>query len=109
MVQIHGALVDEQSRCVHYHTALDIVAISFKCCDKYYACHQCHAESESHAVTRWGMAEHRERVVLCGVCNNVLEIAEYLSCNFACPSCGSHFNPGCAMHYDLYFDLAREP
>lgn len=104
-MRIHGALVDEQARCVHYRTVLDIVAINFKCCNKYYACYLCHAESESHRVSRWGMTDLRQRAVLCGICKNILEIGEYLSCNFACLSCGSQFNPGCASHYDLYFDL----
>jgi uncharacterized CHY-type Zn-finger protein len=106
MVKIHGALVDEHTRCIHYRTALDIVAINFKCCDRYYACHLCHAESESHHASRWEMTDLRQPAVICGNCRDVLEIGQYLSCDFACPTCGSQFNPGCASHYDLYFNLA---
>src|SRR5580658_333870 len=109
MRQVHGLLLDEQTRCVHYHTALDIVAIQFRCCHRYYACHRCHAESEPHAVVRWGMADLGQPAVLCGACKSTLTIEDYLSGDFACLSCGSGFNPGCAMHYDLYFNLRREP
>lgn len=105
MMQIRGLLVDEHTRCVHYHTLLDIVAIQFKCCRQYYACHLCHAESQSHDVVRWDMADLQQPAVLCGACKNTLAIADYLSGEFACLSCGAAFNPGCAAHYDLYFDL----
>lgn len=107
MMRICGLLVDGQGRCVHYHSLLDVVAIQFKCCYQYYACHLCHAKSQSHDVMRWGMADLEQPAVLCGVCKNVLTIADYLGSEFACPWCGSAFNPGCATHYDLYFDLHR--
>lgn len=102
-IEIYGQLVDGQTRCVHYHSALDVVAIQFKCCQRYYACHDCHSESESHAAIRWTTADVRQQALLCGVCKNTLTIAEYLNGDFACTSCHSPFNPGCATHRDLYF------
>ncbi len=97
--------MDEQTRCVHYHSALDIVAIQFKCCERYYACYECHEESESHDATRWRPADLEQRALLCGACKGTLTIADYLSCNFTCTSCRASFNPGCANHHDLYFSL----
>ena len=32
---------------------LDVIAIKFKCCDKYYPCYKCHDEHESHSIQRW--------------------------------------------------------
>ena len=29
---------------------LDVIAIKFKCCNKYYPCYKCHEEHESHAI-----------------------------------------------------------
>lgn len=107
MIDIRGRLVDGQTRCVHYRTVLDIVAIQFKCCERYYACYQCHEESESHEVARWGIAELEQRAVFCGACQGTLTISDYLDCGFACVLCGSAFNPGCAEHRDTYFQLPR--
>ena len=36
MFKIYGLTVDNQTRCQHYHSVLDIIAIKFKCCDKFY-------------------------------------------------------------------------
>ena len=53
MLKVYGSLVDNETRCIHYHTFLDIIAIKFKCCEKYYPCYQCHNEHESHNIQRW--------------------------------------------------------
>ena len=37
MVQAHGLLVDDESRCVHYHSDKDIVALQCYECQKYFA------------------------------------------------------------------------
>lgn len=104
MVVVHGRLVDEQTRCIHYRSPLDIVAIKFKCCDRYYACYFCHQDLESHPPARWTREEFDRPAILCGACRAELRIEQYLSCGFACPSCGAPFNPGCANHYHLYFE-----
>ena len=43
---VFGVGVDRrsESRCDHWHSELDIVAIKFLCCGKFYACRSCHDE-----------------------------------------------------------------
>ncbi len=101
---VRGLVVDDETRCVHYRTALDIVAIRFACCREYYPCHLCHAETTDHPAARWPVAQQGERAVLCGACGHELTIADYLESD-ACPMCTSPFNPGCRLHTHLYFEV----
>lgn len=101
---VHGAVVDDMTRCVHYRSAVDIVAIRFACCGEYYPCHLCHAEAAGHAARQWGVGERGEKAVLCGACGTELTIAAYLVAT-GCPACGSAFNPECALHAPLYFEV----
>lgn len=98
-----GPTVDDQTRCVHYRTELDVIAIRFACCGEYYPCHLCHAEAADHPARPWPADAGDERAVLCGVCGTELTIAVYLGVE-GCPACGAPFNPGCALHRHLYFD-----
>ena len=100
---VHGPVVDGQTRCVHYASELDVVAIRFACCDRYYPCVLCHAESEEHEARVWPADRFGERAILCGVCRAELPIAQYLEVE-RCPACGAGFNPGCALHRHLYFE-----
>jgi len=100
-----GPVVDDQTRCVHYRSELDVVAIRFACCGDYYPCHLCHEEAASHPAGRWPVGARSEKAVLCGVCGVELTIADYLGTT-ACPRCAAAFNPGCALHAHLYFDLS---
>jgi uncharacterized CHY-type Zn-finger protein len=102
---LKGRLLDEQTRCTHYHSELDIIAIKFKCCNSYYPCFQCHEETTDHKPEIWEKTELHEKAILCGVCKCELTIFEYLNCNSKCPNCQSAFNPKCENHYHLYFDL----
>ncbi|GAA1362259.1 CHY zinc finger protein [Arthrobacter rhombi] len=103
---VRGAVVDGQTRCVHYRTVLDVVAIRFHCCGEFYPCHRCHAEVPGqHAATPWPAPLHDARALLCGVCGTTLPITEYLS-RSDCPGCGARFNPGCLLHAGLYFETA---
>jgi uncharacterized CHY-type Zn-finger protein len=102
---IKGALVDEQTRCIHYHSPLDIIAIRFKCCNEYYPCIHCHEEAAGHPVQRWPQSEWNRKAVLCGVCKTELGIQEYFDSNYQCPHCDSAFNPGCRNHNHLYFEV----
>lgn len=102
-----GRTVDGQTRCVHYHSPVDVVAIRFKCCGKWYPCYRCHDECERHAIVRWETREFGERSVLCGVCGRTLAIRDYLGVP-ACPHCGSAFNAGCRKHYGIYFALPEK-
>jgi len=102
-VNVFGKPVDNQTRCVHWHSELDIIAIKFKCCDKYYPCFSCHEEEADHEPQVWPKAEFDQKAILCGVCGNELSIQDYMNSNNTCPTCKSGFNPGCSKHYHLYF------
>ena len=55
--EVFGPTVDDHTRCVHYATELDIIAIRFACCDRYYPCHLCHSETADHPaeyLKLWG-------------------------------------------------------
>jgi uncharacterized CHY-type Zn-finger protein len=102
--RVLGPTVDDQTRCVHYRTPLDVIAIRFACCGEFYPCHACHAETADHPARQWPVAERGERAVLCGVCGGTLTIADYLEAD-SCPDCGAAFNPGCKLHTELYFEV----
>lgn len=108
--------------CTHWHTPLDVVAVRFHCCGHTYPCLHCHDEAEDHAVTPWPTASAADRAVeavLCRACGSWLSVGEYLdlyagSCVFststvsvgpACPHCAASFNPGCALHAGVYFQV----
>ncbi|ACZ32078.1 zinc finger CHY domain protein [Xylanimonas cellulosilytica DSM 15894] len=99
-----GPTVDEQTRCIHYRTALDIVAIRFACCGDYYPCHRCHEQAADHPSRPWPPEAGDERAVLCGSCREELTIAQYVASTH-CPACGAAFNPRCALHHPMYFEL----
>lgn len=103
-VEVQGVNVDSQTRCAHYHSEIDIIAIKFKCCEKWFPCFECHSETTEHKPEVWKAEEYETPAVLCGNCGNQLSVAEYLDCNSACPNCRHAFNPGCARHYHLYFE-----
>ena len=98
-------MLDNQTRCKHYHSALDIIAIKFKCCQNYYPCFKCHQEAADHMPQRWEKDEWNEKAILCGVCKTELTIQQYFDCDYTCPTCSSSFNPGCSKHTDLYFEV----
>ena|SRR5438045_2381055 len=104
MIIIKGKIIDDQTRCVHYHSSLDIIAIKFKCCNNYYPCYYCHEEEADHQPQVWKKDEHNTKAVLCGVCKHEMTIREYLNSDNNCPSCSSKFNPKCADHYHFYFE-----
>ncbi|WP_099586442.1 CHY zinc finger protein [Pseudomonas sp. 2822-17] len=98
--------VDQNTRCKHYSTAHDIIAIKFKCCNTYYPCYQCHEELADHQPVLWDKNEwSHTKAILCGVCATELTIQEYMDCDSICPNCQSPFNVGCQKHYHLYFNV----
>lgn len=101
---IHGQITDAAGRCMHYGTVLDVVAIALPCCGRFYACHRCHEEGESHAAEPWPVTEREVHAVLCGACGTTLSINRYLSV-LACPACQAPFNEGCRLHTHLYFAI----
>ncbi|MFC7430781.1 MULTISPECIES: CHY zinc finger protein [unclassified Agrococcus] len=98
-----GRPIDDETRCVHWSSPLDVVAIRLACCDAFFPCHACHAETADHAASRWPEDARDERAVLCGVCGHRLTIDEYGTAA-SCPACRAPFNPGCALHWHLYFE-----
>lgn len=102
--RVLGPVVDDETRCIHYRTPLDVVALKFACCGEYYPCNLCHAETAGHPARQWPLSDRDEYAVLCGVCGNELTIAEYLETD-SCPHCAAAFNPGCSLHAHLYFEV----
>ena len=100
---VAGVDLDAQTRCVHYHSSLDVVAIRMACCRRYYACKECHDALADHPLEAWPRAQWDERAILCGVCRQELTVREYLDCGSTCPRCAAAFNPGCRNHYRFYF------
>jgi len=95
--------VDAETRCIHYRSALDIIAIKMACCGVYYACKDCHAALADHEIKVWPCSEWGGHAILCGACGNELTIHEYMSSGYSCPRCAAQFNPACRNHYRFYF------
>ncbi len=102
-INVKGKIVDQHTRCTHYHSIKDIIAIRMKCCNKYYACIDCHSETAGHSASIWSVTEFDSKAVLCGGCHTEMTIAEYLQSNHQCPFCKANFNPACSNHYKYYF------
>ena len=98
-----GLDVDARTRCAHYHTDRDVVAIKVACCGDYYPCFQCHETCADHPAEQWPRERFDEPAVLCGVCGVELTIQAYLDSDNACPDCEAAFNPGCRQHLGRYF------
>ncbi|CCE65949.1 hypothetical protein TPHA_0N01680 [Tetrapisispora phaffii CBS 4417] len=110
---IKGLMVDDQSRCIHWNSELDVIAFKFKCCDSYYCCHSCHEETADHPIQRYDIdAESNTKVVICGVCKNEMTFQLYRDSDakhkgLSCPNCNAAFNPKCSLHYDIYFKSSQ--
>ena len=118
-VPLRGVSVDAETRCAHWESDLDVVALRFGCCATFSPCHACHAETADHDPEPWPRARFDEHAVLCGVCGTTLSARAYLDGDSegrspsgsrakpdddACPACGTAFNPGCRQHRDRYFE-----
>ncbi|TWT27429.1 CHY zinc finger protein [Planomicrobium sp. CPCC 101110] len=99
-----GINVDPETRCAHYHSEIDRIAIKFFCCGKYYPCYQCHESAGCGKSAVWPKERFDEKAVLCGACGHELTVKEYLGCTSVCPACSASFNPGCSLHKHLYFE-----
>lgn len=96
---IYGLLVDDQGRCQHYHSELDIIANRCGICGRLYACYKCHDELEDHIFGP--VPADQKDSVMCGVCGQLYTYAEY-STICSCSHCGSSFNPKCSLHKEMY-------
>lgn len=112
-VPVRGVDMDAQTRCAHYASARDVVALRLACCAVYWPCHACHAALADHPAVPVPAADAGLPRVLCGVCRAELSVDAYRAAMAAadprCPSCGAGFNPGCALHSHLYFAAPGSP
>ena len=104
---VRGIKLDAETRCSHYHSELDVVAIQFFCCKEWYACVYCHAELSDHPITVWPRTEQNARAILCGKCHQTMSIHAYIHGGDKCANCGTSFNPGCRLHHHLYFEVTQ--
>jgi uncharacterized CHY-type Zn-finger protein len=103
--EVRGVDLDAQTRCAHYRSAPDTLAIKMKCCGVYYACKDCHEALAGHPIEVWPQDEWSELAALCGACGQQMSIAQYMESGYMCPACGAAFNPGCRNHYHFYFAM----
>lgn len=103
-VPVRGVAVDPETRCAHYDTEQDVIALRFGCCEAYYPCFECHEVLADHQSDPWPRERFDEPAVLCGVCGAELTVGEYRDCDHSCPDCDAAFNPGCVVHEDRYFE-----
>lgn len=102
--EVRGVAVDSETRCHHYDESHDVIAIALPCCSTFFPCFRCHDAVEEHDHERWPADRFDEHAVLCGACGETLSIESYLGSD-RCPHCEHAFNPGCADHYDIYFEM----
>ncbi|MBS9338632.1 hypothetical protein G6R29_03160 [Fructobacillus sp. M2-14] len=98
-VVMHGIGLGSKGTCTHYHKDVDIAGLLCGRCEKYYACFKCHDELTNHSFAPSSTKEGHP--VLCGSCLTLLTYIEYQE--GACVNCKAPFNPGCALHKNLYF------
>src|SRR4029077_16763018 len=84
---VRGVDLDSQTRCAHYRSLLDVIAIRMKCCDRYFACKDCHDALADHPIEVWPRTQWDKAAVLCGVCGRELTIAESMVSKYECPAC----------------------
>jgi uncharacterized CHY-type Zn-finger protein len=101
---VHGLDLDPETRCAHWRSPRDIIAIRMRCCGAWYACRDCNDAVADHPAEVWPRETWDTPAILCGACGTQLSIAAYMACGDACPSCAAPFNPGCRTHYHLYFE-----
>lgn len=107
-VPVEGVDVDPETRCAHYDTDRDVLAIRFPCCETFYPCFECHRAATDHPAEVWSPGSFDRRAVLCGACGERIRIVDYLSEPTACPACRVAFNPGCVDHHHRYFAVDRD-
>src|SRR5208282_4687222 len=94
--EVCGLNLDPQTRCLHYHSPLDIIAIKMKCCATYYACKDCHDALAAHFLEPWPECEWHTPAILCGACRTELTISAYLACNSIAPRAARPSTPAAA-------------
>jgi uncharacterized CHY-type Zn-finger protein len=103
-IEVRGVGVDTLTRCAHYNSPLDVLAIKMKCCGEYFACKDCHDALAGHPLEPWPSERRDELALLCGRCGAGLTIARYLESATQCSFCKARFNPHCSDHHRYYFE-----
>ncbi|EMA64649.1 CHY zinc finger protein [Halorubrum lipolyticum] len=85
-VPLRGVAVDPETRCAHWDTAVDVVALRLSCCETYYPCDACHDAVTGHAAEPWPRDRFDEPAALCGACGATLSAREYLDGDSEGPS-----------------------
>ena len=97
-MKIYGLVIDQDGRCIHYHSKLDIVANKCSICHKYWACYECHNQLSNH---NFGPYNPNFISVLCGHCQQRFTYKDYELIR-SCSSCLQAFNPKCSLHKGIY-------
>ena len=105
---VRGLCLDSETRCTHYHSSSDIIAIKMFCCGIYYACKECHDLLADHPREVWPVALWNAKAILCGHCGEELSVSAYMGSGYKCPACDAAFNSGCRNHYHFYFSSTGE-
>jgi uncharacterized CHY-type Zn-finger protein len=103
--RVYGLDVDEATRCAHWHGPTDIIALRMQFWGKWFPCHECHQAIADHDASVWPRSGRATEAILCGACGKALRIDQYLDGESRCHRCDAAFNPGCAKHWDLYFEI----
>lgn len=102
---VKGNVIDNETRCSHYHTEKDRVAIKFYCCKTYFSCYLCHKEAGCGQLQTWPKNKFNQKGILCGACGEEMTINAYLKSSDNCPNCQAAFNPNCSVHKHYYFSI----
>ena len=78
-------VLDAETRCAHYHTEIDRIAIKFYCCDTIIPCYECHEETVVETEPSGQKKNSTKKAILCGACGHELTVEEYLDCKSECP------------------------
>lgn len=103
---VKGLVIDQETRCEHYHLDEDRIAIKFFCCQEYFPCYECHEQAGCGEPEVWPKSKFQEKAILCGACGEELTITAYIQADSSCPACYASFNPKCERHYHLYFETS---
>ena len=52
-VPLRGIEGDDETRCRHYRTERDVVAIALPCCETFYPCTECHRLASWSTSASW--------------------------------------------------------
>ncbi len=106
-IRVHGIKVDAKGRCAHWHSEKDIVSFQFPGDKLFYPCYQCFIAIHGKKPSTWSLKrDAQKKVILCGNCQNLIDLQTYIQHANNCIHCHHPFNPGCKRHWHLYVHIA---